>query len=209
MLPAVLEFSMRNLVGIGLLLFVPAWGQTQPTLVRLVEETVNPVVITPAKQNCENWSFAAAVQSVLKAQDVPLGQEHWVTKLSGGDACDSALRDPQQLKRSVEGDYRLTDIRTVHLEVRLENTSVDPGQLVRSIRENRPFLLIWKRHAFVVVGITYLETVDKDIHDYNIQQMKLMDPAAGPEQQPAIFRKTPETLQQVDGIMEIIATNTS
>ena len=68
MLPAVLEFSMRNLVGIGLLLFVPAWGQTQPTLVRLVEDTVKPAVVTPANQNCENWSFAAAVQSVLTVQ---------------------------------------------------------------------------------------------------------------------------------------------
>jgi hypothetical protein len=209
MLPLVREILMRNLIrlsGVVLLFVLPSSSQTQPTLVRVVEEKVKLTAVASAKQNCEDWNFAAAVQSVLKAQGVPFRQEHWVARLNGGETCDSILRDPQQLKRSVEGTHRLSESRTVLLEVRVENTSVDPGLLVLSIRENRPFLLIWKRHAFVVVGITYLETVDQNIHDYNIQEMKLMDPAAG-SQEPIIFRKTPETLQQIDAIMEIIATN--
>jgi hypothetical protein len=174
-----------------------------------VQEDLRLVAFVPAKQSCENWGFAAAVQSLLEMQDVPLRQEHWVSKLSGGDVCEPLLRSPQELARAVDGDYRLAGARVVHLEARLEGTSVDPGRLVRSIRENRPFLLIWKRHTYIVIGVKYVETIDRGIHDYNIQEMKLMDPVAGAEQEPMIFRKATGTLAEVNGILEIIVTQVS
>ena len=193
-----------------LLLFASAPAQSPLPIVRLVQEDLRLVAFVPAKQSCENWGFGAAVQSLLEMQDVPLRQEHWVSRLSGGDTCEPLLRSPQELARAVDGDYRLAGARVVHLEARLEGTSVDPGRLVRSIRENRPFLLIWKRHTYIVIGVKYVETIDhRGIHDYNIQEMKLMDPLAGAEQEPIIFRKATSTLAEVNGILEIIVTQIS
>jgi len=196
------------MVAASFLLLGPVSGQ-HTTLVRSVQQDLRLVAFVPAKQSCENWGFGAAVQSVLEMQNVPLRQEQWVAKLSGGEGCEPLLRNPQELARAVDGDYRLGGARVVHLEARLEGTSVDPGQLVRSIRENRPFLLIWKRHTYIVIGLRYVETVDNGIHDYNIQEMKLMDPLAGAEQEPVIFRKGTSTLSEVNGILEIIVTQIS
>jgi hypothetical protein len=39
--------------------------------------------------------------------------------------------------------------------------------------------------------------------------MKLMDPVAGAEQEPMIFRKGTSTLAEVNGILEIIVTQLS
>src|SRR5438045_4397014 len=40
-----------------------------------------------AKQKCENWAWAAVLESILKAQKVPLTQSYWVTKPDGGEVC--------------------------------------------------------------------------------------------------------------------------
>jgi hypothetical protein len=196
-------------VVIGSFLLLGPVSAQHAAIVRSVQEDLRLVAFVPAKQSCENWGFGAAVQSVLEMQNVPLRQEQWVAKLSGGEVCEPLLRNPQELARAVDGDYRLGGVRVVHLEARLEGTSVDPGQLVRSIRENRPFLLIWKRHTYIVIGLRYVETVADGIHDYNIQEMKLMDPVAGAEQEPIIFRKGTSTLPEVNAILEIIATQIS
>ncbi len=196
-------------VVIGSFLLLGPVSAQYSAIVRSVQEDLRLVAFVPAKQSCENWGFGPAVQSVLEMQNVPLRQEQWVAKLSGGEVCEPLLRNPQELARAVDGDYRLGGGRVVHLEARLEGTSVDPGQLVRSIRENRPFLLIWKRHTYIVIGLRYVETVADGIHDYNIQEMKLMDPVAGAEQEPIIFRKGTSTLPEVNAILEIIVTQIS
>src|SRR5262249_15015193 len=39
----------------------------------------------PAKQKCENWAWAAALETALKAQHAEIPQNYWVMKADGGE----------------------------------------------------------------------------------------------------------------------------
>ena len=56
-------------------------------------ELADLLSMAPAKQKCENWAWAAAVESILRAQEVPLAQSYWVTKADGGEVCKESATD--------------------------------------------------------------------------------------------------------------------
>ena len=71
--------------------------------------------MAPAKQKCENWAWAAAVESILRAQKVPLAQSYWVTKADGGEVCKESATDLNALPKLINGSYVLDDGRKVRL----------------------------------------------------------------------------------------------
>ena len=180
-------------------------GQDSVQYIRRVDR-LRYIAFVPAKQHCENWAVASVVQSALEMEGVPLPQSELVLKLSGNDTCGGNLKSPAELVKRIEGDYELADRRTVHVQARGDDTYVDPGRLIASIRDNRPFLWIWNNHVYMAVGIIYVDAIHSSgLHEYDIQQVELMDPFAGAEQQPTLFQKTRTTLAEVRGIIEIVA----
>jgi hypothetical protein len=171
-------------------------------------ERLTDIAFLPAKQRCENWAVASAVQSALEMEGVPLPQSALVLKMSGTDTCGPNLKSPAELADLIKGEYKLASGASVHVHAQLYDTHVDPGRLITSIRDNRPFLWSWNNHVYMVVGMVYVDAVHSSgLHEYDIQQMELMDPFAGAEQKPTIFQKTQATLAQVRGIIEIIASH--
>jgi hypothetical protein len=140
-------------------------------------------------------------------QGVALPQAKWVNKLGGTETCNAFLKPPAAIADVIQGDYKLDNSETAHLQAIAEDTLVDPGKLIRAIRENRPFIWIWKKHAFMAVSIQYVEEIDSSgTRRYDIQEIDLMDPFAGAEQQPVVFRKGAASLKEVGGIIEVITT---
>lgn len=172
-------------------------------------EDLRHVAFVPAKQECENWGLAAVLQSVLEMQHLDLPQTTWITKLNGTDTCGPLPGPPAEVAKTISGDYRLDSGRMFHVEAVAEDTFVDPGRLVRAIQENRPFVLIWQHHAYMVIGLRYVEGIEREsrIRRYDIQEMRLMDPFAGAEQSPTVFKKQADSLKEIDGIIEVVATN--
>ena len=170
-------------------------------------DRLEKVAFVPAKQRCENWAVASAVQSALEMEGVPLPQSELVMKLSGNDTCGPNLKTPAELVDRIQDDYKLANGGTVHVQAKVDDTYVDPGRLIGSMRDNRPFLWIWNNHIYMAVGIIYVDAVHASgVHEYDIQQIELMDPFAGAEQQPTIFQKSRATLAQVHGIIEIVGS---
>jgi hypothetical protein len=202
----------RNLrICLGVFLFLSGAGQLigQDDSVQYIRrvERLRYISFVPAKQRCENWAFSSAVQSALEMGGVPLPQSELVLKSSGNDTCGANLKSPAELVKMIEGGYKLPSGRTVHVQAKVGDTYVDPGSLIASIRDNRPFLWIWNNHAYMAVGIIYVDAVHASgLHEYDIQQIELMDPFASAEQQPTIFQKSRTTLSQVRGIIEIVAS---
>ena len=171
-------------------------------------DNVRQVAFVPARQSCENLGIAAAVQSVLATQKVDLPQSTLVMKLSGTDTCGPFLGGPAEAAKAVSGDYTLDNGRRIHVEALFEDTFVDPGRLIRAISEDRPFLLFWKHHAFMVIGLKYVEGIHSSgLHIYDIREMRLMDPFGSAEQSPTVFEKRQESLREVSGIVEVTATS--
>ena len=200
-LPALLFFVLASLGN--------ASCQDVGAAVRYVpfHQKLRDIAFVPAKERCDNWAVGAVLQSVLEMQGVAIPQAKWVTRLGGNDVCSPFLKTPAALASNIEGDYRLDNAKNVHLQAIAEDTFVDPGKLIKSIQENRPFIWIWKKHTFMAVGIEYIEEIDdaSGVVQYDIRQIDLMDPFAGAEQQPVIFRKGPASLKEVDGIVEVMA----
>jgi hypothetical protein len=171
-------------------------------------DRLRDIAFVPAKQRCENWALGAVLQSVLEMQGVAIPQAKWVAKLGGTDVCSPFLKVPAAIASTIEGDYRLDNADTVHLQAIAEDTFVQPGKLVKAIQENRPFIWIWKSHTFMAVSIQYVEQIDdaSGARQYDIRQIDLLDPFAGAEQQPVVFKKTTASLKEVGGIVEVIAT---
>lgn len=181
-------------------------SQDSVNYVRRVDK-LRYIAFVPAKERCENWAVGSAVQSALEMQEVPLPQSEVVLKLSGTETCGPNLKSPAELVNVIKGTYKLTSGRTAHVQAQAHDTYVDPGRLIASIRDNRPFLWIWNDHVYMAVGITYVDAVHASgLHEYDIQQIELMDPFAGAEQEPTIFQKSRTTLAQVRGIIEIVAS---
>ena len=171
-------------------------------------ERLTYIAFVPAKQRCENWAVASAVQSTFEMEGVPLPQSALVLKLSGTDSCGPNLKSPAELVNVIQGEYKLSAGGTVDVQAQLHDTYVDPGRLITLIRDNRPFLWIWNDHVYMAAGIVYVDAVHSSgLHEYDIQQIELMDPFAGAEQKPTIFQKTQTTLAQVRGIIEIAASH--
>jgi hypothetical protein len=172
-------------------------------------DKLKEIAFVPAKQTCENWALGAVLQSVLEMQQVAIPQATWVSKFGGTAVCSPFLKSPAMIASTVQGDYRLSDNQTVHIQAKAEDTFVDPGMLIQAIDHNRPFILVWKKHTFMAVGVGYFLEIDPSsgVRLYDIQELDLMDPFLGAEQEPAIFRKSAASLKEIGGIIEVIATN--
>ena len=172
-------------------------------------DRLRDIAFVPAKQRCENWALGAVLQSVLEMQGVAIPQAKWVVKLGGTNVCSPFLKAHSAIASNIEGDYRLDNADTVHLQATAEDTFVPPAKLINAIQQNRPFIWIWKNHTFMAVGIQYVEEIDdaSGARQYDIRQIDLLDPFAGAEQQPIVFKKTTASLKEVGGIVEVIATH--
>src|SRR5438105_786095 len=63
----------------------------------------------PAKQPCQNWAWAAALESILKAQAVELRQSYWIMKSAGGELCKDDDTDLEALTKIITGEYIMSD----------------------------------------------------------------------------------------------------
>src|SRR5512142_3249628 len=79
--------------------------QPQPTLLKRPNQTVDLTGLTvPAPaQKCENFGWAAGLESILRMQGVPLDQKYWVTKMEGGELCQTQLRSLEDLAQVIDG----------------------------------------------------------------------------------------------------------
>lgn len=136
-----------------------------------------PATPVPA-QKCENWAWAAGVETILRTQDVPLDQHYWVIKSDGGEVCLESLAPLERIAGVLTGDYVLDDNRRVRLEARVTpGAPTDMGAIIVGLRRGQPALMAWKGHAYLIYGVVYDEYLSPVGYRYfNIREIKLLDP---------------------------------
>jgi len=94
--------------------------------------------------------------------------------------------DPKSLEdiaNNLEGRHLLTDGRPIRVTAEfLPPNAVSSGRLIGMILSQRPALMEWNSHLYVVCGVTYVETVDystgsemKAIHKILLQDERFSD----------------------------------
>ena len=171
-----------------------------------VDLKITPIVV--AKQKCPNWAWAAALETVLRAQGVPLDQTFWVLRLNNGELCLDSPGAPDDLIRYLERDPHVLDNGR---KVRLRVTFV-PGPpnsmdaLIHAVQQNVPVIIYWRGRARVLEGVTYDENVaPTGDHFVTGRELRMIDLYAGPHDAGRIskFVKGIDSLAEFDGMMQV------
>lgn len=171
-----------------------------------VDLKMMPVVV--AKQKCPNWAWAAALETVLRSQGVPLDQTFWIVRINNGEPCLDSPGTPEDLIRYLErDDHVLDDGRKVRLHVIYTPgapTAMDA--IIRSVQQNRPVIVYWRGRARVLSGITYDENVSPTgDHIFAASELRLVDLYATAKDPARLgkFVKGTDSLAEFDGMMQV------
>src|SRR5579863_3130388 len=111
-----------------------------------------------AHRKCENYAWAAIVETIMRAQKVPIGQDDWAVRTSNGMKCFPALDDYAQRAEALNGDYTLDD--GTKIRVHAEYSGVpQPDALIYSLSIGRPLLIVWNGRPYLLYGLTYDELI--------------------------------------------------
>ena len=195
-----------------LLLLAPTQKHGVPMAHLPLQTVTVPNLAVPAPvQPCANWSWAAAVESILNAQKVStastLHQTFWIRKTYPGDVCDDRTIAPERLMRTVNGVYVLDALHKVRLESRFTpGAPTIPDDIIAPLRQSRPALLFWKGHAYVLYGVAYDEYIEPNGNRlFELRELKLLDPLLTGDKRLLSFVKGTDDASEIDGIFEVIA----
>ena len=172
--------------------------------------TVEGLVISTPKQNCENWLWAAEVETILKAQKVDLPQTYWVQQANLGEVCVDAPVDLEAIASLIERDYQLEDGSKFHLSaLRTVGAPSDMGHIISSLRQGRPFILLWKGHPLLVTGMVYDEYgYPNGQRMYEVRDIEMLDLLYpdGDERRTRSFVKGTDNMDEIGGALEVVAS---
>src|SRR5690348_9995105 len=115
--------SLGLLAAVAIMAASPAWSaKKRGAPLQLVPDQhaeIADLLVPPAAQDCFNWSWAAGIEAMLRAQKVEsLPQSYFIRKLYPGDLCVDEAVDFERLGRAVDGEYVVDAGRKVRLESR-------------------------------------------------------------------------------------------
>ena len=157
--------------------------------------------ISSAEHPCENWIWAAALDSVLKARGAATGQEYQILRLYGGRPC-TAVKSYSELANKISHEYVLDDGRRFLLQAIYTAgppSHIDP--LVVAMREQRPLMVVWKSHAYVLTGLNYDEYIGpNNARIFELKELILADPGSGGT---VSFLRGHDDSNEIDGMMDV------
>jgi hypothetical protein len=166
---------------------------------------VSGLVAVTAHEKCENWTWAANLETLLARERVTLAQADWVTRTEGGQLCKDDGPDFDTMSKVITGDYNLDEGRKVHLSV--TNVSGAPtvvDDLIVSMKQQHPLLLFWKGHGYILVGVRYDEYIAPNgARIFQVSELKLLDPYAEGEKQRVSFSRDTDDPNDIQGIMDV------
>jgi hypothetical protein len=196
---------------------VPAWaaGKKKPWQEFIRPNQVFELPDAAAKfgvatKGCANDVWAAAVATVLEAQQLKLPAKDWSIKLAGGDACLQALPELESLRKSVAGDYVLGNGRQVRITM---EASAGPPQtadpLGAYLAGGQPLIVIYKGQPLLLYGMTYDEHIINNLRkELWITELRLIDPAAnvGTEKRTLLLKREGPEAADIEAIVLLKVT---
>jgi hypothetical protein len=119
--------------------------------------------------------------------------------------------DPHSLRDvsgKVEGRHLLDDGHPIFVkgELLLPNSS-KPEQLIATLLDNRPLLMQWNSHWYVVDGAVFNERVyDNGLREYFVREILILDPRFSDERTQTSFNCETSDWHQVQGLLLLSMT---
>ena len=170
---------------------------------------IKDLVSEPAQQKCDNWAWAAALETALHAQHVQLSQSYWVMRADGGEVCKDGPTDLEALGKLITGEYTLDDGRKVRLRANaVEGAPTEMDALIVAPMTGRPLIFFWKDHAYVYRGLRYNELVASNgEREFEVLAVELLDPFYDTAaKQGALFERDKDDPAEINGMLDVTVT---
>jgi hypothetical protein len=164
-----------------------------------------------AHRKCENYAWAAIVEAMMRQQQVPITQETWAERTSGGMKCYSTLDDYSSRAQALNGDYTLDSGRKVRIHADFIAGSASPDALIYSLQNGRPLLVVWNGRPYMLYGLVYDEMVHSSgkAHAFIIRELHLLDaalPADSPKRA-GILKKEKDDDTEIAGLSGVMSVS--
>ena len=169
-------------------------------------EIKDAALISPqAAQPCQNFAWAAVLEKLLAAQQVPMPQRALVAKSSNGERCLDTPVSLPAISSVVSGDYVLDSGRKIRITVTyLEGTPAYIDPLLAALQSNQPLLLLYNGKPMLLYGVLYDEYVARNgSRIYQPRELHLADPAAPAARQHIVFTVGKDDANQINGLLSV------
>ena len=197
-LPLRLNLSFFGLFG----------GKAQPPpgwMLRKQSVSLGKTDLKPAERHCENWSWVAGVTDMAEAGGARIDQQYLVDRLYGGSVCLSSVGDIADLAQRISHDYVLPDGQRFRLDAQF--TAGAPSQadpLIVAMRQNRPLMLIWRNHSYLLTGMAYDEYIAPTGNRmFMVQSLTLFDPDGDEGKREVAFVRDRDNPDDLNGLIEL------
>lgn len=164
--------------------------------------------VIDAKRQCGNYSWAAAAETLLRAQGADISQTAWVVKVFGGDKCMDTGLDFADMAQKLTGDYALAKGEKIQIATEWQpGPPVNVDALIAGLMQGRLYMMCWKSHAYIVAGITYDREISARTGNrvFYIREIRLIDPlmAKNVPQRQVKFVRDQDEPKEIDGILTV------
>lgn len=205
---------LRRACIVALLLAIPLAADKKPKgapLAKLPEQTVtvSRMELPKAAQLCTNYAWAVAVETMLRAQNVPLDQHFWVQKANGGEVCIDPAPDLERLARTLNGTYVLNDGRKIKLEAQvILGAPGIPDDAIAPLKHGVPLLIFWKSRAYILRGAIYDEYIyPNGQRMYQVLELRMLDPLGTDKQREVSFVNGTDDPADISAVVYVTATD--
>lgn len=154
---------------------------------------------------CESDAWASGISTIVSAQGLPLNSKYWQERLFGGVCQTGVLMTT--LSRGMDGDYVLDSGDKLKLKTFLATRSLpQAAEIVASVKENRPFIVVWKKRPLVANKVNYINHVINGVSVYMVEKLTLIDPASG---RLVLMDVSKTPASEVDGALQVKVTKRS
>jgi hypothetical protein len=175
---------MRRLLLLLLLLSLPLFAGKKKGMGVMYRKSGQKVEIanaaaslSTAHKKCENYAWAAIVETMMHVQQVGLKQEDWAVRTSHGDRCYPSLDDYAQRADALGGDYTLDGGRKVRIHA--DYAAPQPAAMIYSLQLGRPLMVVWQGRPYLLYGMVYDELIHSSgkANDFVVREIHLLDAA--------------------------------
>ena len=171
-------------------------------------QEVKDVPPVHAAQACTNFSWAAALATVLTKENAEIKEDFWVDKYYGGAVCLDDMGSPDDLIRKAEGEYVLDDGRHVALKLTYyKGLPANASDFLVPIIHDEILILFVDGKAEPLVGAMWDEYQSKrGERMIDLKELHVLDPLAGEDKQRVILDMTGDDARRISGYMTVQAT---
>jgi hypothetical protein len=162
-----------------------------------------PTLTAPSKR--QSTVFATALETVLHDKTVCCGKDSALEDV----ALYATLSAPLSLKElsaKLQGRHLLSDGRPIVVSAEyVPQSSISPGLIIASLRQQHAPIIEWKSHVYVLYGANFDETRDPSsgVRDYAIRKLLLLDLRFSDQQRETSFDRETDDWGMIQGLMTV------